>query len=168
MVRKWSLAIISIVIVSVVALALFLNLIVFTKPTSPASKPIFSATLSPLKQTVHRLSNQTETGSGYYPTFYLTVSGNATYPCGVVIFGGLFPDEYYQPFSINSNSNYITHGGVANYDYPISSKGNSNTFIFTISTNQINGTGTYYVSVTDSLGNSVDSNKAQAVFTTQK
>jgi hypothetical protein len=170
--RKRSLVIIAVATGTIVLLAFFLNFLPFTKHTSTASKPVFSVTLSPLKQTVHTFANQTEASeSGYTPAFYLTVAGNATYPvypCGVVIWGGLFPEEYYQPFSIDSNSHCMSHGGVPSSNYPISVNGNSNTFWFSVSTLQNNGTATYYVSVTDSLGNSVNSNKVQVVFKIQK
>ena len=159
MYRKGLLIIVSVVVVALITLALFLNLIVFTKPTSPASKPIFSVTLSPLKQTLYVFQNQsTVYASGFYPSLRFTITGNATYPCGVVIWGGLSTD-YNQPFTVNPK--------VGSYDGPESVNGNSKTFILNIFTHQINGTATYHVSVTDNLGNSVNSNKVQVLFKTR-
>ena len=172
--KKASLIIFVVIVIVIVVLAFFLNFWPFPKRSSAStiSKPPFSATLSPHKQTVNTFANQTEAPEiGYITEFYLTVTGNATcpaYPCGVVIWEGLFPEEYYEPFSIDSNSHYITHEGVPSSNYPISVNGNSNTFWFSISTHQTSGTATYYVSVTDSLGDAVDSNKVQVVFKTQK
>jgi hypothetical protein len=160
--RKRSLIIIAVIIGAIMVFALFLNLLPFTKlisPTSPTSKPIFSVALSPLKQTVYVFPNQTKFLGGFYPTFYLTIIGNATYPCGVVIWGGL-PTDYNQPFAVNSN--------FGSYDGPKSVNGNSKTFILNVLTHQINGTATYYVSVTDNLGNSFNSNKVQVVFKVRK
>lgn len=161
--RKSSLILIAVTIGAIVVFALFLNLLPFTKlisPASPTSTPIFSAVLTPLKQTAHPFPNQTEVyATGYYPTFYLTITGNATYPCGVVMWGGL-PTDYNQPFTVNSN--------VGSYGGPESVNANSKTFILNTFTHQINGTATYYVSVTDNLGNSFNSNKVQVFFKTQK
>ena len=157
------LIIIAVIICVIAILVVSLNFLPFTKVTthkSPNPAPLFSVTLSPLKQIVHPFPNQTEFyATGFYPTFNLTITGNATYPCGVVIWGGL-PTDYNRPFTINSI--------VGSYGGPDYVSGNSKTFILNVLTHQINGTATYYVSVTDNLGNSYNSNKVQVVFKPQK
>jgi hypothetical protein len=137
------------IILAIVGLAY----LVLSYPSTPA--PTFSVILSPANLTVNNRVQYEQV------KFNVTITGNPTYPCVVILNGGNLPADTNPKYTIYASGEINGPYGSHTTAYS-----NETSKTFTISPNiENNRTVSYYVSVEDNLGIIARSNQIQVLYT---